>query len=668
MADRSTPRTIQIAHTENQDFTATPAEAATNPFSTADDNTTTADESNQGRRTYQVSGLDDANRYEVALFPAEFVTVDANGVVTFRDNDNTDADADLEGDNVADFQATDAVIELVNNNTATDTNGVVVNVAPVNGVLNFTIDSESADQVVPVIFLDADNQTAEAIEGTATVDLDLNAANEPSELFAIGGEKVFVAPLAAASQAGETGRVVDLDEGANTFALDTAVGATAGNYDADDQDVRYVYDANDVFTGPNGALLTLEAFERELSRGDGLTVGDYYTESSLPSEFTITDDSPEAPDTAAQAGVGGSANDITVTVTPTEPADADLYDQFIIQRSTQANPNTWTTIATITPADDADDDTSNGVQYVDENLNPGTYNYRAAGVIDGDQSAFDQSPATAAATAPTADQAGPLARDTELTTNGGLQSRLDATDVIKVCFNEPIAAPTAGDRLLIDDANDGDQALLTNGDNATFTLGAASTGDVSANAVDNCPANQTLVVTLTGAPADQNAAAGDNVINVVGGVAGDIIDAAGVTDVPGNAWNPAANGNLDVTIDVESGPEAQDPETGDPVAPATATTVTGGEDQFSGNGTATDNVAVSAVEYRYFVTADGAGTATAWEAATLTTAPGDASEAYTFTETGLAPGAYTVEVRAIDAAGNVSAVESDTATVTNNTP
>ena len=82
----------------------------------------------------------------------------------------------------------------------TDTNGFVADVRPVNGAITFVIDSDAADQVRPVIFLDADNGSAEAVEGTATVDLDLDANNLPlvAEAFGIGGQKNFVAPAATA--------------------------------------------------------------------------------------------------------------------------------------------------------------------------------------------------------------------------------------------------------------------------------------------------------------------------------------------------------------------------------------------------------------------------------------------------------------------------------------
>lgn len=39
--------------------------------------------SNTGRHAYEVSGLDTAEDYDIALFPAENVSVDDDGVVTF---------------------------------------------------------------------------------------------------------------------------------------------------------------------------------------------------------------------------------------------------------------------------------------------------------------------------------------------------------------------------------------------------------------------------------------------------------------------------------------------------------------------------------------------------------------------------------------------------------
>ena len=85
-------------------------------------------------------------------------------------------------------------------------------------------------------------------------------------------------------------------------------------------------------------------------------------------------------------------------------------------------------------------------------------------------------------------------------------------------------------------------ATLTNGGNATFALGTAATTDVGdGTTTDPCPADQTLVITITGAV---GATGGDALLSV----GADVTDSAGVTDVAGNNWDLSTG---DVTVDVE---------------------------------------------------------------------------------------------------------------------
>lgn len=200
---RSSPRSRtgragRFLPTENQDFTVTPAEAATNMVS---EGTTT--NANRGLRQYSVSGLDNTKTYEVVLFDADDVTVDQNGVVTFNDDDeNVGA-----GNDQADYTVDSAggVIEVVNgaaNPQDPDTNRVAV--SPVNGVISFSVDSTTADSIVPVVFLDA--------EATGGRQLDLGANNQPTEEFGIGGRKTWVPAEAGIGAIGTTGNVTGDEE------------------------------------------------------------------------------------------------------------------------------------------------------------------------------------------------------------------------------------------------------------------------------------------------------------------------------------------------------------------------------------------------------------------------------------------------------------------------
>lgn len=512
--------------TTNQTLAVTPAEAATNEFSAASPN------DNRGRRSYSLSGLDDTKTYDIFLFPAEFVT-NTDGTVTFRDTEGTTVTTD--DNNVADWAATAADIELVNNTAATDTNGSVLDVAPVNGVIQFAIDSTSVDQVIPVVFQDADNGSTDGAP-----DLDLAASNAPSEPFGIGGQKNFIAPVAAASANADDGRVVSLDEAANRFSIDTAF-TDAGDYDADAADVSYIYDGNDTFS-VEGVPATLEEFESQLSRGDGVSVGAYSPTPGAVSVFNIFDDSPDAPTsvTATAGTTGASTDDITVVTDPAEIENPALYDSFVIQRKAATAPDTsYATVKTLTPAEDADTSATT-ITWVDMNVAPGSYIYRVAGVIDGDQGAFTPS-GTATSTTPGPDTAAPLAIDSVVTSNSGLANTFDTGDVFKVVFNEPMGAPATGDTIRAQDG-DGTVGDFVNGTNAAFTLNAVSE---TVNGASR-PAGTVLTVTLTGAPTVVTAGTAAGLQ-----IPATITDQAGTADAAGNNWNVSAGGQ-DVVLDQDA--------------------------------------------------------------------------------------------------------------------
>jgi hypothetical protein len=151
------------------------------------------------------------------------------------------------------------------------------------------------------------------------------------------------------------------------------------------------------------------------------------------------------------------------------------------------------------------------------------------------------------------DSSRPGSTDAELTTSGGFANRLDAGDVLKACFDEALAALNTGDAVEFVDA-DGDITTLTNGGNATFKRGDGSDTQVGDDPSDelpeSCPANQTLIITVTGAVADQNAA-GDGIVNVPV----QATDSAGVADLAGNEWNIADSD--DTVFDLNAGNDAE---------------------------------------------------------------------------------------------------------------
>lgn len=289
--------------TSNQDFVVAPAADQSKTASTVG--------GNQARTTFTVTGLDDTQRYDIALFNCADVTND-NGVVSFRDDENTDADADLEGNNVADNAnpTTAAAIENVNNGAA-----VVDQIVPVNGTITFTVDSEEADCVVAVLFQDTADDDV----------INLNADNEPVEPFVATGELTFTArPAVTGSTTGNT--VTSTDEANDRFTADSD---DAGTF----PDVVFAYDANDSFNLPGLSGASLAQFEDALTVGDVVSV-QYNADPAGVSTFTITTNTTPAPSnvTASVTNADGDATANDVVITFTAAPDAPAGSTYTVTR------------------------------------------------------------------------------------------------------------------------------------------------------------------------------------------------------------------------------------------------------------------------------------------------------------------------------------------------
>ncbi|MEX1163832.1 MAG: fibronectin type III domain-containing protein [Nitriliruptor sp.] len=266
----------------------------------AENEVSSSQTNNDGARQYSVSGLDDDEDYVLTLFPAEDVSIDDDGVVSFDDTEGTDNAGNGEADNQGN---TNAEIEVVNGSTVADGTDEVV-VPPVNGTINFTIDSTVAEAVRPVLFSDEDGDD----------DLDLDADDQPTEDFGVGGAKTWIPAEAAAGEFDVD--VTSVNKDANRFVGD---GASA------EDDGSYYYDSNDVFRVSN-APVTMATFEARLSTGDDVD-GIYATDEDLQSTFNLTDTSPTAPENVAASATDSD----TVEVTWTEP-DSGEPDEYIIYR------------------------------------------------------------------------------------------------------------------------------------------------------------------------------------------------------------------------------------------------------------------------------------------------------------------------------------------------
>ncbi|MGN6130764.1 MAG: cell wall-binding repeat-containing protein [Nocardioidaceae bacterium] len=509
--------------TSNQSYSVTPQDKAT----------LGATNDSKSERTYTVSGLDDTKTYNLALFEAKNVDT-TSGQVKFADNEDANNDGTKEGNDVADQGSPDARITSVNNGSAVSVTNTTVK--PVNGTVKFTINSAAPDDVVPVVWLDST---------TGKTGLDLNADNTPSEKFAVGGETVYT-PQAAANGTSATQTVVSNDEAANTFVGSTGATSTQRTFS---------YDSNDVYTDNNGHQITMDAFEKALSTDDEVTPTYYYTDPSLVTTWKLNDLAPGNP-TAVSATPTKGAESTSLTVTWTAPSlgSPDTYNVYREKAGLQSSP---TSLDDYTKVGTVSGDTT---KFVDSGLTKSTtYYYTVTAVDQGDESTGNPATPTSGTTAASnaTDQDAPKAIDTVLTTAGGLGSVIDSGDVFKVVFNEPIAAPTAGDTIR---AKDGDStptvADFVNGTNSAFTTNAAAE---KVNGASH-PAGTVLTVTVTGAPTTVDA-------GTTGGlqIPATITDQSGTTDVAGNRWVVSATGQ-DVVIDDDSTDNNNN--SGDTTAPA----------------------------------------------------------------------------------------------------
>ena len=498
LAAEATMQAAARTVTTNQDLTVTPSAAATLTVSSPEDAT--------DDRTFTASGLSDSLTYTVALFPAANVTTNTSGVVRFADT-ATPADQ-------ADGYGSQLVASIIKTNGVTTAQVGSKTITSVNGTLNFTIDGNAAGSVVPVLFVDA------VVRGA----LDLNAANEPTELFGLGGTTTYSSLTAGSGPIAAT-NVVSVDKAGNTFRA-----GPGGN-------VRtYAYDTKDNFSIVGTGSVSMAAFEAALSTGDGIT-GTYATTGV--STFTLTDSQPAAP-TSVEAEKGATAattNDITVTVVP----GASAFDSIVIQRAPVTGgtddvaDGVVGTYATITTATTDADLVTAGFQYVDNNVAAGVYRYRAALVKDGDQGPYATDNNESSVT-PVIDVTPPTALDSRMATNADSLLLINNGDSFTVAFNEDMASPSANDTVRLSDG-DGSVYDLVNGSGVVFSLNAAP---VTVGAT-TYSAGRVLTVAITTLPADlaPGSIAGLN-------VPATITAQAGTTDLAGNPWNLAGSADLSV--------------------------------------------------------------------------------------------------------------------------
>ncbi|MBA2280836.1 MAG: S-layer homology domain-containing protein [Acidimicrobiia bacterium] len=506
------------AVTPNQTLAVSPTTAATNTVSDPDPPNT-----NRGARTFTVNGLTNGTTFDIQLVLCEEVT-NTNGVISF---------ADVTGNaNEADFTASNAMIEVVNGAVVVPSDHVEV--APVNGTISFTIDSETQNEcVIPVIFIDGDNDDA----------LELNANNQPTQAFGIGGSKTFNPEAAPAGALVTDQNIFSVNKDTNQIVTD---------------DFTFLFDANDLFfvdadnsgTCEAGEQVTLAGFEAQLSSGDqlgGQTVNQPTPE--LSSTFCLLDLSPSAP-TVTVDDVTATAIEITVTdVLPGATVQVFIDDDSTTDDDGSLFPAGFTLV--VSAASDEDPNTA-GIQFTipvtgannsaggqpASGCGAGTRDFTVAATqtIDGEVSdpdfAIDNCvPDIAETTAPTI-------TDARVTTDTVVLGILESGDVFTLLFSEDMI-DTLGDGttfVRLTDANTTSQ--VTCGGGATCVLDDGATPTV---------ADDRLVVTLTANPTFISGV--DDGLDFAGGTVTITLVSNNFDDQAGNQLNLA--GSADKVIDVE---------------------------------------------------------------------------------------------------------------------
>jgi hypothetical protein len=518
MADLNADGFIGVVPGSVQQLNITPTTAASVELANDNGANVTTDD-----RTYTVSGLA-AGTYRIRLYPSANVT-SAGGSVTF---------ADVGNDGIADQGAVGAQILSINGTPQGAGTSSVGGLSPANGSISFVVDATTANSsVTPVIFVD----------GGANTELELDANDRPTEAFGVGGAFVVLPPEGAIGPV--AGVVVIANPDGDVFT-------TATN--------SYFYDSNDTFQ-LLGAGITMAQFEQVLSSGDTVS-GSYNPDPAGGSTFNITADAPPPAPTNVAATVtnkdgDASANDVTVTFTPGAGTAAGVT--FQVQRSTV------TPVGACGPDGGADvpvNDWTNqgsavaGSPFNQDDVANGCYAYRVIAVnpVSNVQSA--PSGATGSVAVPAAaDSAAPEAEDTELFTSAGFPTDIDQGDVIKVCFDETMAALADADveAIQISDTDVAPSVLqLTSGTNATFALNVADSTDTDGEngaPATACAAGRELTITITAAPTVVQAGTAPGVQVTTASVT----NAANLTDTSGNLWAPA--GDPDVSVNTEAGAE-----------------------------------------------------------------------------------------------------------------
>jgi len=553
-----------------------------------------------GDRQYTVSGLDNTKTYTVALLPTGDVS-GTGSATTFADaNSNNQAD-DLGG-----AAATSVAHITVVNGAVAASNGLDTT-TPVNGIVTFTLRGVGVGSVTPIVFIDANSDSQLNLTVPATVNAN---AKSSTEVYGLGGATAW--KDAAASLGAYTA--------ANGHAV-TPTTVDVSNKFIDNGTNSFVWDSNDVFQY-QGVGITMAQFESLISKGDTLDIN-YNPTASGVSTFNITAATEAAPTIATAAAAsnldnGTTANDVTITVTPTATDPAGTTYQLLrasVATSTTASAGaTFAAVAGATKTVNA----SGTITFTDSNVAAGNYYYevQATYPVTGDTKASLASPASGSPVVITGASAGIVALSTAPVSLSSTVSDADSNglvnsgDTITVTFNEPLGSVAAGAAVALKDA-DGTIGTLTNGTNATFTVGGTN--------------NTVLTIKATGAPS----------LSAAGTTAGLAIPStfqatgtSGVVDTTSQAWDLTGDGAGAAPMGIVTAPGSG---TANKPAAPTAPTSTAGSSAITG--------------------AAGSAIAGATVTVVVTTGTGNAAADGTYTATAGSDGSWSVTAAANLAAG-----------------
>jgi hypothetical protein len=425
------------------------------------------------------------------LLPAADVTTAEDGTLRFADTDR---------DGRADTRPVAPSITSVG--AASQPAGTTaVNDVAGGGEVNVVLGATGEGDVVLVAFVDDP-------AGTARV-LDVDPDGAPVDLAAAGCRTAFVPP--EAPQGARAGVVVRTVGEGGTYLT----GAPPGGAQA-----TYFIDGGDTVEGKATSVDDLVAL---LSAGDVLDI-DYDPTEAGPSTFEVTLDKVNG---TSKPTVAAAASEVTVSfVAPPHNGAGTVYR--VVRVATHATSTggcssaiaeTGRTVGT-TPTS----------PFVDLDVPEGCWIYRTVAASPTGATAISPFSDPVRTPGAVADTTRPRSVFAGVVDDG--DGVLSKGDVIRVAFNETMAAPAAGATLTV--ASGGTSATYTSGSGATFTLVqvARTVGGTSR------PARTVIEITLTAAPSAELA------------YPATITAHTGITDVAGNSWDVAQS--PDRTLEIET--------------------------------------------------------------------------------------------------------------------